>query len=81
MIYLPQSDVQDYPIGRTVKLHVNPINAKVECEVQRIALETQRAPESLARYYRTNESLMPVYLRVKDANLASNVFTAGFKTS
>lgn len=67
VLYLPQADVQDYPIGRTVTLHVRPIKENLSCEVQRVAMETRKAPDSLARHYRANESLLPVYLRVKDA--------------
>ena len=77
VLYLPQSDVQDYPIGRTVTLHVNPINANVRCQVQRVAMEMQRAPDSLARHYRVNESLQPIYLRVTDVDSVPNWLALG----
>jgi multidrug resistance efflux pump len=67
VLYLAQSDVQDYPVGTTVMLHLSPVNQDVNCEVLRLAMESQTAPDSLARYYRANQSLIPIYLRVKDA--------------
>lgn len=67
VVFLPQSAVKDYPIGRSVTLHINPIDTHVTCRVHRVAMEMQEAPTSLQRYYRDNESLYPVYLRVTDS--------------
>ncbi len=67
VLYLPQSAVQDYPIGRTVTLYVSSIDTNVPCQVQRIGMQMQRAPQSLESHYRPNESLLPVYLQVTDS--------------
>ncbi len=77
VLYLPQSVAKDYPIGRTVTLHVNPIDASITCEVQRVAMTMQRAPESLARHYRPKESLLPVYFRIKDPRRAPQWLALG----
>lgn len=77
VLYLPQSVARDYPIGKTVTLHVNPIDANIACEVQRIAMAMQRAPESLSRHYRPKESLLPVYFRIKDARRAPRWLALG----
>ena len=67
VVYLPQTAVKDYPIGRQVTLHINPIDKNVTCRVHRVAMEMQTAPTCLERYYRDNESLYPVYMRVTDS--------------
>ena len=77
VLYLPQSIAKDYPIGRTVTLHVSPIDANITCQVQRVAMRMQRAPESLARHYRPKESLLPVYFRIKDSRRAPQWLALG----
>jgi hypothetical protein len=67
VIYLPQSAARDYPVGRNVTLHVNSIETTVACQVERVAMQMRKAPESLKRYYRSSESLLPVFLRIKDS--------------
>ena len=67
VVYVPQDAVKDYPIGKTVTLHVSPIDTNLICRVERVALEMRTAPASLQHYYRSHESLLPVYLRVNES--------------
>lgn len=77
VLYLPQSRAEEFPIGRSVTVNVNPANTNVACQVHRVALEMKKAPESLARFYQNDETLLPVYLRVTDWGSTEGELTLG----
>ena len=77
VLYLPQSEVQHYPVGRTVKVHVNPTDTHLTCAVERVALEMVPAPDSLSRHYEPQETLLPVFLRVTDDRVSTRWLTLG----
>jgi hypothetical protein len=66
VVYVPRGTVKDYPIRKTVTLHVSPIDTNLNGRVERVVLEMRTAPASLQHHYRSHESLLPVYLRVNE---------------
>ena len=77
VLYVHQSEAMKYPIGRAVRIKLNPSNQHLDCEVTRVAIEMQKAPESISRYYEPDESLLPVFLRAKDRRQSSRTLTLG----
>ncbi|NND98139.1 MAG: biotin/lipoyl-binding protein [Pirellulaceae bacterium] len=77
VLYVPQHQVQEFPIGRVVTLHVDPINQKVKCEVRRVAMEMRTAPDALANHYRDHQSLLPIFLSPCDSDGLPSWITLG----
>ncbi len=77
VLYLPQAKAEDYPVGTMVTVNVNPANANVACQVHRVAMEMQKAPAALARYYQSDETLQPIYLHVIDGDTSAGSLKLG----
>jgi hypothetical protein len=77
VLYVPQSDVDAFPVGKVLTVNVNPTNSNISCQVLRVAMEMRKAPDALARYYRTDETLLPVYLRVDQRRTSAPWLTLG----
>ena len=62
VLYVPQSVVEDYEIGKTVEISLEPYKQKIECTVERFGDRFETAPASIERFYHINQALLPVYL-------------------
>ncbi len=62
-VYLPQSMSQDYKIGDTIKLKIEPFEELVPCQVTSIGTEHRRPPENIEIYYRSSVRLLPIRLK------------------
>ena len=62
-IYLPQNLSDEYKVGDTIKLKIDPFEELVPCEVTAIGAEHRRPPENIEVFYRTNVHLLPIRLK------------------
>jgi multidrug resistance efflux pump len=67
-LYLPQNQVDRWKRDDEVSLHVDPKSESVSCVVDRIGDALETAPPCIKRYYRSEERLVPLYLRPKDSD-------------
>ena len=63
VLYLRQPSSKSLAIGDKVSIVVESLHEPLECFVKRIGQEFVSAPDSIKRYYRENEQLLPVYLQ------------------
>lgn len=66
VLYLPQSLVPHYGPGKVVSLYIPSLDKDVRCEVIRTDMKMQTAPQSLSRYYASDQTLLPIHLRMTD---------------
>lgn len=62
-IYVPQSQTEQFKIGETLNIQIEPFNETVPCVVTMVGNEHRRPPEHIEIYYRANAMLLPVRLR------------------
>ena len=62
-LFLPQHLTEDYKVGDTIQVRIDPIRELVPCEVVRIGVEQREPPAHIEVFYRTNVRLLPVYLK------------------
>jgi multidrug resistance efflux pump len=62
VLYLQQKDADLFAVGSQTTLVVDPYPQQVACRVVRLGEQLEAAPESIRRYYRSGETLLPVYL-------------------
>jgi multidrug resistance efflux pump len=62
-VFLPQQLSNEYKIGDTIRLKIEPFDELVPCEVISIGAEHRRPPESIEVFYRSHVRLLPI--RVK----------------
>ena len=65
VLYVPQSLVEDYEIGKAVEISLEPYAQKIQCTVDRFGDRFEVPPPSIERYYHVNQALLPVYLSPK----------------
>ncbi len=62
-LFLPQHLTEDYKVGDTIQVRIDPIRELVPCEIVRIGVEQREPPAHIEVFYRTNVRLLPVYLK------------------
>jgi len=62
-MFLPQSMSDEYKIGDTINVKIDPIDELVACEVIAIGAEHRRPPDNIEVFYRSNIRLLPIRLK------------------
>jgi multidrug resistance efflux pump len=62
VLYLPQDLFTSVAVGDELPLTLDPYPEPLPCRVRRLGDQLEPAPESLKRYYREGQRLLPVYL-------------------
>ena len=63
VMYLPQRSSNLLPPGSDTEVVVEPNSVLVTCRVLRLGERYEPVPENIARYYRKDERMLPVYLQ------------------
>ena len=61
-LYVPQQLANEFTTGNEVEIVLEPYEHPMRCTVHRIGERFEAAPENIARYYPSNQYLLPVYL-------------------
>jgi hypothetical protein len=72
VLYVPQNRILDLEQATQIDLCIEPFSTTVSCRIERIGSRMSPAPPSVGRYYRSNERLLPIFLkphRGKEAEL------------
>ena len=67
VIYMRQGQTGSLEIGQTVDVIVQPFSERIGCRVVRTGDQYSSVPDHLARHFRHNENLLPVYLKGIDS--------------
>ena len=62
VLYVPQSVIEDYEVGKEIEISLEPYQQKIHCTVDRFGDRFENAPSSIERFYHINQALLPVYL-------------------
>ena len=62
VLYVPQSVVEGYQVGKEIEISLEPYAQKIQCTVDRFGDRFEAAPKSIERFYHINQALLPVYL-------------------
>lgn len=65
VMYVPQQQYRVLPMGREVRVWIPSHDRRLTCSVVRRGDQLEAAPANIARYYRRDARLLPVYLRPK----------------
>ncbi|MBL8826623.1 MAG: biotin/lipoyl-binding protein [Planctomycetaceae bacterium] len=63
VLFVPQEKLVDFQAGRSLRLDIAPFQTPIHVEVTRLGDAFAAVPESLERYYRRGQQVLPVYLR------------------
>lgn len=67
VLYLPQSIVDEFEVGREMEITLEPNRHPLRCTIARIGGRFVTAPESIKGFYFENQPLLPVYLKPSPA--------------
>ncbi len=62
ILYVPQKLTDEFEVGKDVQILLDPYQYPLTCTVRRLGDRFEPAPRSIARYYQSNQYLLPVYL-------------------
>ena len=62
-IFLPQKMSDEYKVGDTIEVKIDPFEELVACEVIAIGAEHRRPPENIEIFYRSHIRLLPIRLK------------------
>lgn len=62
-LYLPQEMTDEYEVGDTIKLKIEPFDGLVPCTVTQIGSEHRRPPSNIEVFYRKDVRLLPIRVR------------------
>ena len=62
VLYVPHAITDEFPVGGHVEIQIEPYTHSVTCTIKRLGDSFEPAPTSIARYYQSNQFLLPVYL-------------------
>jgi multidrug resistance efflux pump len=62
VLYVPQRLTDEFEVSTEVEILLEPCQYPLTCTVRRVGDRFEPAPSSIARYYHSNQYLLPVYL-------------------
>ncbi len=68
-LYLRQQSSNRFVVGDNVTLGIKTVAEDVACQVDRIGMDLESAPDQIARYYAPGEKLNPVELSLKQSTI------------
>lgn len=76
-LFLPQHVTDEYKVGDTLRLKIDPIDELVPCVITCVGVEHRKPPEHIEIFYRSNVKLLPVRLAPPAAMVSSGKLTIG----
>lgn len=77
LIFSRQYQSDQFRIGDAIDVVIAPRDETIRCRVVRVGEEYQKAPENLAKHFRHDEKLLPVYLKPVTSQLDRRRLTLG----
>lgn len=68
VLYVRQNSADAWRIGDEIEVRIDPGSQQVTCEITRLGNQMEFAPPNIARYYRKDERLLPVFLKPRRAH-------------
>lgn len=61
-MYVTQEDTNEFKVGQLIELRTP--TGKVDCIIERIGDTYEHAPDSLKRYYKVSQNLLPIHMKI-----------------
>ena len=67
-LFVQQGDVDGFVVGKELKVSIEPLSRAVTCTIIGSRKHFELAPESIRRYYTSQQTLMPLMLKLNDVD-------------